>query len=724
MTAVPSALLFGIAALLLVGFAAWLYLGIESRVPGRPVLLGLRASALLLLLALVVNPSIPGEDPAATAPTPPARWVVVDPDPALEARPPEGVLWDQLLDRTAEELDPTSGLARIQRERAEGLTLEALRAGTPAERSTPAGEALIRLAEVGADSLVFLSTLRMEAAPLREALSRLPVPVRIVPIGGEMRNVAVAELRLPSTAPPDEPLPVEVVLVGEGGDPGDSVRLRIYSRPFDEEGGPPAAGPEGTAEGGIEGQDPPGTLEYEGRHALPTLGARETVALTLPAPGGEGDRRYLARAELEGDVFAADDERVRVVRIGELEGGIVLVSVRPDWEPRTLLPLLERASGLEGAGYLRVGPDRFLPLRSGAEPFEPMALAGLVERARGAAVLVLHGTGEALPALLVEVAEAHPRVLHLPADAAGARIAGIETRPPVEGEWRLDAELPGSPLSPYLGGIGLPALPPLTGVMVPAGPVAGSVAFRLRRSPAEEAHPGLVLTTVPAGRRAVALARDFWRWGVRDGEPRDAYRNLWSGVAGWLLASEAMADRRTIRPEAHVLPRAEPLPWTAAGWEGAALTVELRPPSDPAAEGPVIRRDSVNVGPDGRFQLAPLPPGRYRYRVLVGDGAVGAPDGAPEDATDDATDQVPDPAPDRPVLGAPPMGIFEVERFQGALLRPPLDPEELMRIRTTEAVERREPARGRPLRTHPLPWLLLLGFLAVEWIGRRRAGLR
>ncbi len=709
MTAVPSALLLGIAALLLVGFAAWLYLGVESRVPGRPALLGLRAAALLLLLALVVNPSIPGEDPAATAPTPPSRWVVVDPDPALVARPPEGVLWDQLLDRTTEELDPTSGLARIQRERAEGLTLEALRAGTPAERSTPAGEALIRLAEVGADSLVFLSTLRMEAAPLREALTRLPVPVRIVPIGGEMRNVAVAELRLPSTAPPDEPLPAEVVLVGEGGGAGDSIRLRIYSRPFDEEGGPPAAG---AADGGVEGQDPPGTLEYEGSHPLPTVGARETITLTLPAPTGEGDRRYLARVELEGDVFGADDERVRVVRIGEIEGGIVLVSVRPDWEPRTLLPLLERASGLEGAGYLRVGPDRFLPLRTGAEPFEPMGLAGLVERARGAAVLVLHGTGEALPAPLVEVAEAHPRVLHLPADAAGARIAGIETRPPIEGEWRLDAELPTSPLSPYLGGIGLPALPPLTGLMVPAGPVAGIVAFRLRRSPAEEAHPGLILTTEPAGRRAVALARDFWRWGVRDGEPRDAYRNLWSGVAGWLLASEAMADRRTIRPEAHVLPRAEPLPWTAAGWEGAALTVELRPPSDTEAEGPVIRRDSVTVGSDGRFQLAPLPPGRYRYRVLVGDESVGAPD------------QAPDQAPDRPILGAPPVGILEVERFQGALLRSPLDPEELMRLATTEAVERRDPARGRPLRTHPLPWLLLLGFLAVEWTGRRRAGLR
>ena len=31
---------------------------------------------------------------------------------------------------------------------------------------------------------------------------------------------------------------------------------------------------------------------------------------------------------------------------------------------------------------------------------------------------------------------------------------------------------------------------------------------------------------------------------------------------------------------------------------------------------------------------------------------------------------------------------------------------------------------GQPLRTHPVPYLLLLVFLAAEWLGRRRSGLR
>jgi hypothetical protein len=31
---------------------------------------------------------------------------------------------------------------------------------------------------------------------------------------------------------------------------------------------------------------------------------------------------------------------------------------------------------------------------------------------------------------------------------------------------------------------------------------------------------------------------------------------------------------------------------------------------------------------------------------------------------------------------------------------------------------------GRPLRTSAWPYLLLLAFLSLEWVGRRRAGLR
>jgi hypothetical protein len=40
------------------------------------------------------------------------------------------------------------------------------------------------------------------------------------------------------------------------------------------------------------------------------------------------------------------------------------------------------------------------------------------------------------------------------------------------------------------------------------------------------------------------------------------------------------------------------------------------------------------------------------------------------------------------------------------------------------ATDAAEADGGRPLRTHPLPYLLLLGVLFAEWAGRRRSGLR
>ena len=66
-------------------------------------------------------------------------------------------------------------------------------------------------------------------------------------------------------------------------------------------------------------------------------------------------------------------------------------------------------------------------------------------------------------------------------------------------------------------------------------------------------------------------------------------------------------------------------------------------------------------------------------------------------------------------------GVFDVEPFTGEMLHRPLDPAELT-VRTDAAGA---PIEGiRPLRTWPLPYLVILAALCAEWIGRRRAGLR
>ena len=65
-------------------------------------------------------------------------------------------------------------------------------------------------------------------------------------------------------------------------------------------------------------------------------------------------------------------------------------------------------------------------------------------------------------------------------------------------------------------------------------------------------------------------------------------------------------------------------------------------------------------------------------------------------------------------------GRFDVERYTGELRLPPV-----VDAVGGDAAEGGAPAAaGRPLRTHPLPFILVLAVLCGEWIGRRRRGLR
>jgi hypothetical protein len=651
------------------GSAAFLYVRREPRVPERPLLLALRAASLLLLLGLVVNPPLPGpgEDPVSAARRGAAAWTVVDPDPALLARDDGGAShWEDLLERAALRAGAGDRLARVEGDRPDGVDLSTLQGSLPDGVPGNPGAALLRLAELGADSLVLLSPLRRPSGPLEEALARLPIPARVERIGGPVRNAALAEFDLPLRGEPGEGVEGSLLLVGEGTEAGDSVQVEVTVG---------------------------GEVAFRETRLLPQAGAPVRIPLNLTLPPDSGNVRVEARAQLEADAFPADDVRVRVVRVGGREGGVVMVSLQPDWEPRTLLPVLERATGLEGEGFLRVGPDRFLPLVSGGAAVTPASLEQVVARGREAALLVLHGAEGEIPEGVAAMVQGHPRVLHLPRGPSGARLAGANTATPLPGEWMIVPEPPPSPLSPFLSGRSLAGLPPLRRLLPPAEVLPGiPVLHASRGGGGGEELPVLLLREEAAGRRGVALASDFWRWGVRDGEPREVYRNLWAGMAGWLLALERVAGEGRIRPAQPVLERGRPQPWEAPGHEGEQVEVAFRP-LDGDPEGPILRRDSALVGSGGGFTVPELPPGRYRWEARGGDGPAS-------------------------------VGEVEVEPFLDALLRPPGDPERLT-ARVGAGAEPALAARaGRPLRTHPLPWLLLLGSLCGEWVLRRRAGLR
>jgi hypothetical protein len=659
------------------GLAGYLYLRRTPAVEWRPVLLGLRAGAILLLAVLLFDVRLPGTEEPASRDA--ARWVLLDGSSALDvpvASPREGTLREEVVEGAIEAARGSARLALAGPE-PEGIDSASLRLAEARPSTHDVRPSLIRLAEGGADSILLVSPFRTGEGALARVLAELPVTVRLEPVGGPVRNAGVLELDLPRQTPTGEELEGAVVLFGEGGVEGDSVQLEI--RAADS------------------------TLEVL-RVPLPPAGAPTRIEFSLPAPPDTGWVRFTARVELEGDVFAQDDERARRVRVGPPEGGIVLVSLRPDWEPRVLLPVMEGALGLPGEGYLRVaGEDRWLPLGDGEASALPVSSSAFRDRLERAAILVVHGAGgtdQGLPPWLAGVVEGHPRVLHLPAGSAGLGLAGLPSGTERGGEWALEPNLPASPVAPFLSGLTLTGLPPLVGVLEPGG-VGGTVALRIRASVGGDAVPALLLRERPGGRDAVALASGFWRWGNRSGTPREVYRGLWSGVAGWLAAAEGAAGPQAIRPLEPVVARWESFEWLAPEGGDGVLTLRFEPVT--AAGAGVVEERVVRLDAAGRGRSQSLPPGRWRWTGTVEGGRAG------ERGEDD------------PLEGE---GEVEVEAWVDALVIPPLDsvPE------LVEAVDRAAGTlgvpEGRPLRTHPLPYLLLLGLLCGEWVLRRRVGLR
>jgi hypothetical protein len=192
--------------------------------------------------------------------------------------------------------------------------------------------------------------------------------------------------------------------------------------------------------------------------------------------------------------------------------------------------------------------------------------------------------------------------------------------------------------------------------------------------------PALVLVDRPTGRVAVSLASGYWRWAARD-DARETYRRLWSGVVGWLLADQSVLAA-VPRPTEWIVPRGESVSWTLpAGTENARLVV---------SSGDSVVLDTMLSG-SGTVTTGMLPPGPYAYRV----------EGTPGDTT--AT------------------GRFDVASASEEMLPVPAAPQTPAR---SSGVLAGDLAAGRPIRTLPWPYLFVITLLCLEWIGRRRSGLR
>ena len=427
-----------------------------------------------------------------------------------------------------------------------------------------------------------------------------------------------------------------------------------------------------------------GRLHASLRMAAPAAGGITAAPFSLGAARalGPGPHRVTARVE-HPDAFPLDNERTAIVRIDPEETGVLLVSFAPDWEPRFLLPVLDQVTGLPVRGYLRTGPDRFHPMAApaAARP-EAIDAASLARLLRRAGMVVALGVDAAALDLLEPATARTRRLLLFPRDAAGAGAAGVAAGSPLPGEWYL-VEAPPSPIAGEAGRFAAADLPPLTGLL-PLSDAGGGVALGARPGGAGDPEPVLVLRQEGRRRTATVLARGFWRWAFRDGAPREHYRRLWAAVAGWLMADEALAGGPGVRPAGPVAPRGVRVRWLGRGYEGEEVVLSVTD----SAEVSVLD-SAVTVPPGGLFTTPPLPPGRYAYTAAAAADTTG--------------------------------GGFEVESFTGDMLRRALDPAAL----TVHAAPRRGSAEGgRPLRTRPFPYLVILGALCLEWVRRRRAGLR
>jgi hypothetical protein len=560
----------------------------------------------------------------------------------------------------------------------EGIDYAGLEARRPTSLRGNFEVAVARLGEAGADSVVLLSTLRRSAAEIEALGAETPLPVRLLRLGETSRNLGIGELQLPAVASADEELIGRVGLYAEGGATRDSVRVEIRAD---------------------------GDLVQILYAQMPPAGEERSVQITLPPPPDSGLVRYTARGVLEGDLFPSDDLRARWVVSGRESPEILLVSLRPDWEPRVLLPVLEAVTGLEGRGYLRLADGRFLPLAEGAAEVRPVPEGSLRTAAPQSEILVIHGSVADPPAWLADAVEEHPRVLHLPDTPGGVRLAGLDADSARSGEWVSTSELPPSPLAPFLAGVSLGGLPPLSDLLPLTGPSAGTAGLNVQGLRNEAAMPALVFVEAGGRRRVVTLADGFWRWGMRDGEARRAYRSMWGGVTAWLLEGGRVPSGEVARPSTVLQPRDEPLRWDVA-LEASDLEMSLirlhdggeerlDTESDESLEPTFVGR--LEAAGEGTATSPPVEPGIYRFEIR----------GASETSSDSIA------------AG----GIVEVERWAGSLRLPPLDVANPI-LAGPDGDGGADAQAGRPLRTHPLPYVVLLILLGAEWLGRRRVGLR
>ncbi len=631
--------------------AGWIYRTRELPVRGRSLFSLLRGTTLAVVVLLLWNPDLPGRSSAASAPP----VLVIDASPSMSA---------------SEASAPTPA------ERATDLAEDF--AGTVVRTEGGLSDAVATAVESGAGRVAVATDLRAgDGVALRALAAESTVPIEVVDLGAPVANAGIASVSFPDRAEPGDEVVATIRVHATDSEPRDVLLIADG----DTLG-------RATVIPGAPGTDQP-----------------VEIAFTVPEPAPEERGRLAVEAHLVADdAYPEDDRRLGVLGLRDFGGGIVAVSWAPDWEFRSLIPLLDEVSGLRARGFHALADGRWLRLSDVPAVVDGAEVRAALSRAE---MTVLQApppqdTG------LVALARGVPRRFEL-APASAAATDDVGPGPAQPGEWYVAADLPASPIAAELTGLELLGLPPLGEVRT--GGTAEGAPILLQRGGTGTPVPAFDLRLEDGERVVTARAEGFWRWALREGDAHELYRRLWSGLAAWALTPDGTTRTSGFGPRGGDVAPGQPVDVlvgtevpdsgsvvdsTEVSAAGSAVEVAW----SEASSGTTLRVDTIPVeaGPVARV------PGFDRRMVvdwtarLVGPGAEAA--GSPTASGS---------------LGVQP---------SGSEMRVARDTTLVGDIAGMAPNERPSGATRGALRDAWWPWLLLVGLLSAEWVGRRRAGLR
>jgi hypothetical protein len=184
------------------------------------------------------------------------------------------------------------------------------------------------------------------------------------------------------------------------------------------------------------------------------------------------------------------------------------------------------------------------------------------------------------------------------------------------GDWYLSADVRASPLAGRLGAVRWDSVPPLVG-LVPAVPGEAqwvALSARLARRGAERP---VVFGGESAGVRMLTVTGDgLWRWALRGGAAREAYRATLASGLDWLLDGSGVAARSAVTAT-EVVPRGTPVAFRFMG-DSVPDSLHVAVTDGRSSSELTLRLDAEG---SARAWFAP---GAYRWSTRGGPAAAGA----------------------------------------------------------------------------------------------------